>query len=284
MFINNNDSKLLKSALAYATKFNFSVIPLHWIENSRCSCGQKGLCSEGKHPLTKNGVKDATKDITQIIKWWNKWPNANIGIACGVKSDIFVVDVDVDNTIDGHDTLKDLENRYGKLPNTPMQLTGSGGTHYIFKNNVEIKNLVKFLPGLDIRAEDGYILGAPSSPISGKEYIWEVNSHILDVPIVEAPNWLLNIARQYNKKVLKKRPSTYWVELFKGTSEGNRNNGATSLTGYLFRKYLDIELICEIVEMWNERNVPPLSQKELESIVISVAKLEAKRRFGKEMK
>ncbi|MEA0564468.1 primase C-terminal domain-containing protein [Lysinibacillus irui] len=61
----------------------------------------------------------------------------------------------------------------------------------------------------------------------------------------------------------------------------NRNIVATSLTGYLFRKYLDVELICGIVEMWNERNIPPLSQKELENIVISVAKLEAKRRNGK---
>jgi len=281
MLIHSNYPKLLKSALAYVTKFNFSVIPLHWIENSKCSCGQKGVCSVGKHPLTKNGVKDATKDIEQIIKWWFKWPNANIGIACGTKSDIFVVDVDVNEIIDGHDTIKELESKYGKLPITPMQLTGSGGTHYFFKNNVEINNSIKFLPGLDIRAEDGYILGAPSSHISGKEYVWEVNSHILDVPIVNAPNWLLNIAKQNSYLALNKRPSIYWAELIKGTREGNRNNFATSLTGYLFRKYLDVELICEIVEMWNERNIPPLSQKELENIVTSVAKMEAKRRSGK---
>lgn len=281
MLIHSNYPKLLKSAIAYVTKFNFSVIPLHWIENSKCSCGQKGVCSVGKHPLTKNGVKDATKDIEQIIKWWVKWPNANIGIACGTKSDIFVVDVDVNETIDGHDTIKELESKYGKLPITPMQLTGSGGTHYFFKNNVEINNSIKFLPGLDIRAEDGYILGAPSSHISGKEYVWEVNSHILDVPIVNAPNWLLNIAKQNSYSALNTRPSIYWAELIKGTREGNRNVFATSLTGYLFRKYLDVELICEIVEMWNERNIPPLSQKELENIVTSVAKMEAKRRSGK---
>lgn len=281
MFVHSNYSKLLKSALAYVTKFNFSVIPLHWIENSKCSCGQKGVCSVGKHLLTKNGVKDATKDIEQIIKWWIKWPNANIGIACGTKSGIFVVDVDVNATIDGHDTIKELENKYGELPITPMQLTGSGGTHYFFKNDVEIKNSIKFLPGLDIRAEDGYILGAPSSHISGKEYVWEVNGHILDVPIVNAPNWLLNIAKQNNDSALNKRPSIYWAELIKGTREGNRNIVATSLTGYLFRKYLDIELICGIVEMWNERNIPPLSQKELENIVTSVAKMEAKSRSGK---
>ena len=42
----------------------------------------------GKHPMTKNGVKDATTDLDQIRKWWQRWPNANIGVATGSASGI----------------------------------------------------------------------------------------------------------------------------------------------------------------------------------------------------
>lgn len=275
-----NENKMLQSALIYAQRLNFAVIPLNWIESGRCSCKKSG-CFSGKHPLTQNGVKDATKDVNQIIQWWKKWPKANVGIACGQRSGIFVLDVDVNEEEDGRETIRELESKFEELPVTPVQLTGSGGMHYIFKYNEDVKNLVKFLPGLDTKSEDGYIVAAPSTHISGKEYIWEVNSHIIDTPIVVAPNWLLNLVRKDKREVFNKRPSSYWTEIIKGTKEGNRNNVATSLTGYLFRKYMDVELICGIVEMWNERNTPPLTPNELENIVISVAKLEAKRRNEK---
>lgn len=276
----NNENIMLRSALMYTKYLNFAVIPLHWIERGKCSCGVRG-CSSGKHPLTQNGVKDGTKDVYLIRQWWAKWPKANIGIVCGRKSGIFVLDVDVDEEIDGRDTIRELESKYGELPITPIQITGSGGMHYIFKHNDNVTNKVKFFPGLDTKSEGGYIVAAPSTHVSGREYAWEVNNHILDVPIVNAPKWLLYIVHKDEQDTFNKKPSSYWAETIKGTKEGNRNNIATSLTGYLFRKYVDVELICGIVEMWNERNIPPLTQNELENIVISVAKLEANRRNKK---
>ena len=38
---------------------------------------------KGKRPLTTNGCKDATRDAAQIKAWWQRWPDANIGIAMG---------------------------------------------------------------------------------------------------------------------------------------------------------------------------------------------------------
>ena len=49
----------------------------------------------GKKPLTKHGYKDASKDPAQIEAWWNRWPNANIGLPTGETNGILVIDVDI---------------------------------------------------------------------------------------------------------------------------------------------------------------------------------------------
>ena len=44
-----------------------------------------------KHPLTQHGCLDGTKDQAFINSWWTKWPTANIAIATGKPSRIFVL-------------------------------------------------------------------------------------------------------------------------------------------------------------------------------------------------
>src|SRR5712664_4067730 len=87
----------LRYALAYA-KMGMPVFPLHEIVSCDCSCGRTPCSSMGKHPRTKNGVKDATINPGQIEQWWTQWPTANIGIATGIPegatSGLYVVDVD----------------------------------------------------------------------------------------------------------------------------------------------------------------------------------------------
>jgi hypothetical protein len=38
---------------------------------------------KGKVPICEHGVKDATTDEAQIREWWQKEPEANIGLAAG---------------------------------------------------------------------------------------------------------------------------------------------------------------------------------------------------------
>ncbi|MFF2752769.1 bifunctional DNA primase/polymerase [Psychrobacillus sp. NPDC058041] len=269
-----HETRMMKSALLYATRFGWQVFPLHWIEDGKCSCkGKKVNCRPGKHPLTKNGVKDATLDITIIKEWWNKWPKANIGVACGEISGIFVLDVDMNENADGHETIRDLENSYGAIPHTPMQISGSGGTHFFFKSNSNLKNVVEFLPGLDIRSDGGYIIVAPSSHISGKEYTWEVESHVLETHIQEAPNWLVQTIIDKTGKKYDKKPASYYVGLLQGVGEGMRNHSTASLIGYLLRKNVDAGIAYELIKIWNEKRCdPPQSMEELTKTFISILK------------
>ncbi len=70
---------MLKLALKYA-KYGWHVFPV----------------TQSKTPFPNtNGCKDATTNETEIRNFWNKFPDANIAIATGRKSGIFVLDVDV---------------------------------------------------------------------------------------------------------------------------------------------------------------------------------------------
>jgi Bifunctional DNA primase/polymerase, N-terminal len=63
-----------------------------------------------------------TRDPEQIRRDFNRWPKANIGIATGADSGIWVVETD---TLKGHDvdgiaSLRALEEQHGPLPRTLM--------------------------------------------------------------------------------------------------------------------------------------------------------------------
>ena len=47
----------------------------------------------GKRPLTVHGVKDATLDERRLLHYWERWPDANIGIATGLPGPT-VLDID----------------------------------------------------------------------------------------------------------------------------------------------------------------------------------------------
>ena len=56
---------MLDAAIAYA-KHGWHVFPCHEVREGRCSCGDLGCNSPGKHPRTENGLKNATRDPDTI--------------------------------------------------------------------------------------------------------------------------------------------------------------------------------------------------------------------------
>jgi hypothetical protein len=156
----------------------------------RCSCGKLDCRDAGKHPRTAHGFHDATTDLEQIRRWWERWPNANIGLRTG--DGLLVLDVDVDKG--GDQSLEMLEHRYGKLPVTRQALTGSGGQHRWFQlpAGVKVGCSSGFEDGLDVRADGGYVVVEPSIHRTGNIYRWDGIAGF-DEPMADVPAWLLNI-------------------------------------------------------------------------------------------
>lgn len=138
-------SKLLGTALAYADA-GIPVFPLQ-------PCGKK--------PTIKDWPNRATTDRSRIHSWWNRWPQANIGIPTGKRSGLLVIDVDPG--AGGRASLDRLEEERGITP-TLTATTGGGGIHLVYRYPAgEIRNSAgKLAAGVDVRGEGGYIVAPPS--------------------------------------------------------------------------------------------------------------------------
>lgn len=110
----------------------------------------------------------------EIKEWFQKTPNANIGIVTGRISQVAIVD------LDGPEGLAEAK-RLG-LKSTTESLTGDG-KHLWFKDNPTLTNGVRVFPGIDIRATGGYVVAPPSRHASGTLYRW---SNVLNVKNLSA--------------------------------------------------------------------------------------------------
>jgi putative DNA primase/helicase len=217
----------------------------------------------GKHPRTKNGVKDATTDEKRVRQWWEMWKDANIGVATGKEVGFFVLDVDPRK--DGDKALGSLERKHGKLLETRTAETGGGGAHYLFKYpSFCVKNSSGRLgPGLDIKGEGGAIVVAPSLHASGKQYRWRNYT-----PIAEAPGWLLHLLQKGQRS--RANGSATICETI---PEGWRNDTLASLAGTMRRRGMGTKEIAAALLVTNsERCAPPLAEDEVRKIAASVCR------------
>ena len=217
------------TALEYASK-DLRVFPLHSIDEAgACTCGKADCGSPGKHPRTKNGVKDATTDVEQIATWWAKWPDANVGIATG--NGLLVLDVDTKH--DGLETIEQMEETEGPMPETAMVLTGGGGRHYYFylppDKREGVKNAVGIGRGLDLRFDGGYVVAPPSRHVSGRTYEWEASSE-LSTGYTLPPDWLLKAIHEGASSVNPRKGVTTPTDALRdpdailtGVDEGSRD-------------------------------------------------------------
>lgn len=273
----------LKVALAYARLLDFKVFPLHSIIHNKCSCNKSNCTDKGKHPAVKHGLKEATTNKEIITKWWTDRPHLNIGIATGLASGFFVLDVDTDinqdSGVTGLEALETLEKEHGELPETPYQITGSGGLHYLFKYVDGIRNKTNLFPSIDIRGDGGYIVASPSIHESGKQYNWELEHLPSETEIAEAPKWLTDsILPKKNGNKFQAKPVSEYIKILQSTNEGERNNNIMILIGHLIAK-LDYQEAFEWIHIFNEARVnPPLDPNVITIAFNNVLKREAERR------
>jgi Bifunctional DNA primase/polymerase, N-terminal/Primase C terminal 2 (PriCT-2)/Family of unknown function (DUF5906) len=167
---------LHKAVLHYPTRLRWPIIPLWWVENGACGCGEPRCANAGKHPiglLVPNGIRNAARDPETVIKWWTRYPKANIGIALGRISDMVVIDVD---GAPGRETLEKLLAQYNHVM-APFWFveTGreDGGRHYYFRYPKDVTVKTRKVEGLEVRSDNAYVVAPPSVHYTGRVYTWQ---------------------------------------------------------------------------------------------------------------
>jgi len=257
---------LAEYALAYA-KLGWSVFPI------------KPKSKKPKIKWEKFQKERATED--QIKNWWKKWPDANIGIITGKISDLIVMD------IDSQEGGEKYIAAFDELHTTISQKTGKPeALQLLFKHpgDREYPNKAGMLPEVDVRADGGYIVAAPSIHPNGVRYKWNIDPTEMGLDdLIDLPDEIKTKFNDLQTTEGNNKNSEGWVqEALMGVSKGKRNDICTKLAGYYLRVFEgDIVQTETILQTWNDRNEPPMDWKEITRTIKSVADREGREALSK---
>jgi hypothetical protein len=208
--------EILKAALALAAQ-GIAVFPLKYAT---------------KEPEARSrGFYDATTNPATIRRWFGGNFKRNLGARTGGASGVWILDED------NADSLNALVEQHGPLPVT-RQSRSSRGAHHWFKTLAGPIpcSASRVGPGLDVKAEGGYVVVPPSIHPDGVVYEW-----LNDAPVASAPEWLVELARKpasqtapppsISPRPFSGRPGAYGaaalrkeIELLATTPPGSRNH------------------------------------------------------------
>jgi len=166
-------------AAARYVELGWPVVPVAGMVGDHCGCRARAGCEHpAKHPLTPGGITAATTDPAQVAEWWGHWPWAGVGLITGSRSGLVAMDVDAGHG--GRESLAQLRAEGLELPRTLHAATGGGGWHLFYAHpgpGTHIGNAIgrlgtHELAGIDLRADGGYVVAAPSGHRSGGRYAW----------------------------------------------------------------------------------------------------------------
>lgn len=130
----------------------------------------------GKQPLTPNGFLGATSVARVVYGWWQRSPEANIGLPTGRATGVLVVDVDVHGSGSGYDAFETarrsgLAEGWAWLVRTP-----SGGLHAYYPTTSDPQSCWQSPRShIDFRGDGGYVIAPPSRiEVAGKPTRYEV--------------------------------------------------------------------------------------------------------------
>lgn len=175
-------------------------------------------CEQGakmKAPYTTHGFKDATTNPAQILKWWDRYPNALIGLPTGPDTGLIIIDCDIRENGDGVFNFQKLISiqDFNALQFTPTVKTPSGGLHYyyllpIFETPLKSR-LTNFV---DIKSKGGYVIAPGSVLPNGKKYKWDLNKEPSNSQLRYPSRNLLKLLKrstQQAKKIQKNRVNSH---------------------------------------------------------------------------
>jgi hypothetical protein len=237
----------------------------------------------GKQPLTPNGFHDATSLARIVAHWWERHPDANIGLPTGVTTGVLVVDVDVHGGESGYAAFErsraaGLTEGWGWLVRTP-----SGGLHAYYPAVPEAEQRCWQVPAarVDFRGDGGYVIAPPSwIEVDGRPRLYDViavGNHL-------ARRLDATALRQFLEPHRPLRPSLYrpvvgcrpdrladWVA---GRREGGRNGGLFWAACEMVRQgHRDSEIAAVLGPAAQTAGLP---EREIQSTLCSASRIAAR--------
>lgn len=250
-------NNMLETALQYQ-KMGFSVIP----------------CRQDKKPYIKwEEFQKRIASEDEIRAWWQKWPDANVGIVTGIISNLAVIDIDTD---EGKHAIQEF------LPedlHTPICNTPKGGNHIYFRcPDDKLANNARIIPGCDLRANGGYVLAPPSCNGNGKSYSWISGRSFEEAELAPLPEAYLRAIKSEHLKSLNSINSLVLNDgVYEGGADstgltfaaGTRDNDIFHVANCLAKGGMpDAEILKTLEKVALSCN-PPFPLDELQSKVIS---------------
>lgn len=232
---------MLEEALAYARR-GWSIVP---------------VAPRGKDTLVSwKDFQECRPSEAEIRGWWQRWPDANIGVVTGPISGLAVADVDPKRG--GNASAQWAISQTGLIADT-----GGGGHHlfYAYPEGEDVRNKVSKTTGIDVRAKGGIIVLPPSVHESGRRYAWRT----------EGP---LGVWRGVPPETVadrEEKSNGHWLsDVMKGVGEGARDDSGAKLAGYFEGKGIPQDVALEMMFNWNTKNKPPLDREDVKRITESV--------------
>lgn len=215
-----------------------------------------------KKPLIKwEAYQHKIATCEDLETWWDRWPDANIGIVTGAISGLVVVDSD------GPEGTEWI-NRH--LPRTAIYARTAKGVHAYFRHpGGKVPNKSRIGPYVDVRGDGGYVVAPPSKHASGASYEWiyvegyEGFDDLADYKIDSEPNAGSGI------DLSAIRPP---LSVAEGVGKGSRNQSLAELCGRWVGRGMEFDEILILAQAWNNQNSPPLKDAELVTTIRSIMK------------
>lgn len=249
--------KMLEAAIEYS-KNNLSVIPI----------------GNDKKPLISwKEYQDRRASEEEIKAWYQKYPNANVGIVTGKVSGITVIDCD------SPEAIKTFMREY--KGDTPAVQTPRG-MHFYFKYADGIRNTVKIgNHDMDIRGEGGYVVAPPSINAEGIEYKWIIDIALGCLEDMQKLSLYNNsINSLYNNYFLYKgdvdtknngspQMSTTSTNVHNLFTQGRRDNDLFHVANCLVKGGCELTVVKYVLENLAQSCNPPFPEKEIDAKIQS---------------
>jgi hypothetical protein len=213
------------------------------------------LRERSKAPSVQWSRYQLERATNEEVATWDE--SGGVAIVTGRLSGLVVVDFD---PAKGGDSATWL----ARHPTNMLVETGGGGVHafYQYPYGEEVRNATSFSPGVDIRAEGGYVVAPPSIHPNGQRYQWILQG-------VPAP--LPDEVKHRVKAATTNQPGWVGQLLEEGAGEGKRDDSTAKLAGHYCRKGLSKDETKALLSFWNnQKNKPPLHASDVDKTVESV--------------